>query len=98
MANTIRFAVPNQKAPSATNVVTDSTGYAVYDPVTTGVPNAQTTVPVTPGVAVVTGNGIDNTVSRSEQVDQLPGFPGNVGTSTVGDFANEETGIGNIRY
>ena len=82
MATNIRFAVPNQKPPAAQNVVTDTTGYAVYDPVVTGVAVAQANVPVTPGVPVVEGNGIETGLNRSEQVTELPGYPINIGTST----------------
>lgn len=83
MANNIIFAVPNQVSKTNPNVVvTDTTGYAVYDPVVTGVAVAQAEVPVTPGVPVVQGNGIETGLNRSEQVTALPGFPVNVGTST----------------
>lgn len=83
MATNIRFAVPNQTPSTNENlVVADTTGYQVYDPVSTGVAVAQASVPVTPGVPVVTGNGIETGLNRSEQVTELPGFPVNVGTST----------------
>ena len=83
MATNIRFAVPNQVAKTNPNlVVTDTSGYAVYDPVSTGVVAAQQSVPVTPGVPVVEGNGIETGLNRSEQVTVLPGTPMNIGTST----------------
>lgn len=83
MATNIRFAVPNQTPSTNPNlVVADTTGYAVYDPVTTGVAVAQANVPVTPGVPVVEGNGIETGLNRSEQVTVLPGTPMNIGTST----------------
>lgn len=83
MANTIRFAVPNQLPKTNPNlVVTDTTGYPQPSDPTLGAPTAQANVPVTPGVPVVTGNGIETGLNRSEQVTELPGFPVNVGTST----------------
>lgn len=83
MANNIIFAVPNQKPTTNANlVVADTTGYTIYDPVTTGAAVAQSTVPVTAGVPVVEGNGIETGLNRSEQVTVLPGTPMNIGTST----------------
>lgn len=77
------FAVPNQVATTPSNlIVTDTTGYPQQSNPALGAPVAQATVPVTPGVPVVQGNGIETGLNRSEQLTQLPGFPINVGTST----------------
>lgn len=77
------FAVPNQVATTPSNlIVTDTTGYPQPSDPTLGVPTKQASVPVTAGVPVVEGNGIETGLNRSEQVTQLPGFPVSVGTST----------------
>ena len=77
------FTVPNQVTKTPTNlIVTDTTGYPQPSVTAASAPVSQATVPVTPGVPVVEGNGIETGLNRSEQLTQLPGFPVNVGTST----------------
>lgn len=68
MPTRIKFTVPNKKAEqNKATTVSNTTGYDIYNPVTLGKPTTQDKVPVTPGVPVVEGNGIQSAVYTSDK-------------------------------